>query len=139
MAWLNFNRVTGKIELYAGKAPNHCAASYPNSLGTWPAHNQATTTSNGPWPPGVYKWSHYNTHAEAGMMPACHNTAYGCFGIHVFSVPNRPGIGVHAGRTQGQINVIGGKTLGCIRIPPNAMQVVNQTHNEDKITAILAY
>jgi hypothetical protein len=70
-------------------------------------------------------------------MPVCHATAYGCYGIHVFSVPHRPGIGVHAGRTKGEPMAVGGKTLGCIRVPACAMQTINQVHMADKLLAII--
>ena len=109
MSWLRFSRSSGRITLYGGAAPNYCALNYPDQIGDWPAHNNAVSKSKGPWPAGVYRWSHYKAHAEAGSAPSCHNTAYGCSGIHVFSVSGRPGLGVHAGRTKGQDDVLGGK------------------------------
>ncbi len=69
-------------------------------------------------------------------MPACHATAYGCSGIHVFAVPGRPGIGVHSGRTKGEPLSLGGKTLGCIRVPPGAMIQINAAPNGDRLVGI---
>src|SRR3954454_1707465 len=47
---------------------------------------------------------------EAGLAPAGHHAPYGRTGIHVFSVPGRPGMGVHAGRTKGRAFELGGVT-----------------------------
>ncbi len=133
MSWLKFSRSRGRISLYLGNTTGNFV-EVPQA--EWPAHNNATSTSNGPWPDGIWKWSHYNAHAEAGMAPACHPTAYGCFGIHVFAVTGRPGIGVHAGRTHGEPLDLGGKTLGCIRVPVDAMLLINTTHNTDPLVGI---
>jgi hypothetical protein len=134
MAWLKFDRARGEIALYGGTAPGNWVAV---PVGVWPAHNEATKSSKGSWPSGTWKWSHYNLHVEAGLMPACHATAYGCYGIHVFQVTGRPGIGVHAGRTKGEPMAVGGKTLGCIRVPVSAMQQINEIHQADKLLAII--
>lgn len=139
MSWLLFNQIAKQIELYGGKAPNYCAEQYPSKVGAWSAHNEVASSSMGKWPSGVFGWSHYNLHAEMGMAPGCHPTSYGCFGIHVFKVPGRQGMGIHAGRTQGEPNKLGKKTMGCIRVPANAMEAINKNHNKDPLEAILIY
>lgn len=139
MSWLLFNQIAKQIELYRGKAPNYCAEQYPSKLGACSAHNEVANSSEGKWPSGVFTWSHYKLHAEMGLAPGCHRSAYGCFGIHVFNVPGRTGMGVHAGRTQGEPNKLGGKTLGCIRVPVNMMEQINQVHNKDTLEAIMVY
>ena len=68
-------------------------------------------------------------------MPASLVTSFGGTGIHVFSVPGRPGIGVHAGRSRDPYSP-GGRTLGCIRVPSSAMFKINETHRTDRLTHI---
>jgi hypothetical protein len=101
----------------------------------WPAHNEVARSARGDWPPGVYRFSHYNAHAEAGLLPAAANTAYGGTGIYVFDVPGRTGMGVHAGRSI-NYDKPGGKTLGCIRVSTVAMLRINAQHQSDPITHI---
>jgi hypothetical protein len=136
MSWLLFDRKRGALSLYTGAAPSlpHMFVGPP--VGYWKAHNQTGSKSQGAWPVGVYKWSHYNEHAEMGYAPGCYPTAYGCEGIHVFSVPGRLGMGVHAGRTKGEPGLTGGKTMGCIRVPTEAMSSINSLHNRDALTKI---
>jgi hypothetical protein len=104
-------------------------------IARWPAHNNVASTSEGVWKKGVYRWSHYNLHPEAGLMPASLNTAYGGTGIHVFIVPGRSGMGVHAGRSMDPSRA-GGKTLGCIRTSTEAMLKINAVHAEDPLSHI---
>ena len=136
MAWLEFDRIRGEIALYKSGPPGDWGVA-PSWI--WPAHNETAKSSKGPWPPGIWGWSHYNAHVEAGLMPTCHPTKYGCFGIQVFTVPGRPGIGVHAGRTQGEPIAVGGRTLGCIRVPAAAMQTINEHHSTDQLLAIVVW
>lgn len=133
MSWLHFSRSKGQITLYGGDPKTY---GPPHLLGIWPAHNRTAKKSKGAWPSGTWKWTHYNTHSEAGMMPACHPTTYGCFGIHVFDVKGRSGMGVHAGRTNGQDDVLGWNTMGCVRVPPNAMTKINSVHGTDPLVSI---
>ena len=78
------------------------------TIGTYPAGNYVIANSGGPWPAGEYSYSHYNGHPESGP-----NDAYGSYGINVFEVPGRIGMGVHSGRAnQGGPSY---PTLGCIR------------------------
>lgn len=134
MSWLRFERKAGKIEIFAGGAPGNFV-SVPQ--GSWPAHNKTAKSSKGAWPKGMWTYSHTNPHAEMGLAPACHASSYGCSGIHVFTVPGRTGMGVHAGRTFGQDDVVGGVTLGCVRVPDNAMVRINEIHAADPLLAIV--
>ena len=104
--------------------------------GVWRAHNHVASNSNGLWPIGTYAWSHFNMHDEAGLAPAGYHAPYGRTGIHVFTVHGREGMGVHAGRTLGQPLAVGGVTNGCIRVPTEAMQMINDTHLRDPIQEI---
>lgn len=104
----------------------------------WKAHNSVASSSEGQWPIGSYAWSHYKAHAEMGVAPACLPSKYGCSGIHVFDVGKhgRTGMGVHAGRTSVPSEV-GTVTMGCIRVPEDAMEAINSTHATDRIQAIV--
>jgi hypothetical protein len=137
MAWLSFDRRSGDISLFGGPPPSDPRLFVGPPIGRWSAHNETASTSGGAWPSGVYSWSHYNEHAEAGLSPGCFRTSYGCDGIHVFSVPGRAGMGVHGGRTFGQSNKVGGKTLGCIRVPADAMEAINRVHQQDRLVKIV--
>ncbi len=136
MSWLLFERKSKKISLYEGAPPDLPHLFVGPALGRWDAHNDTASKSFGAWPAGIYGWSHYNEHSEMGYAPGCYNSPYGCEGIHVFAVPGRVGMGVHAGRTLGQPGVVGKKTLGCIRIPTDAMSAINQRHIRDPLLKI---
>lgn len=135
MSWVYFNRNTRSISLIKGTTVGFVMADL-QVYGSWNAHNDVASKSNGPWPVGLFKYSHYNAHAEQGLAPGCFHGAYGCNGIHVFDVPGRSGMGIHAGRTNGAPDILGGKTLGCIRIPPNAMEMINKINRIDPIKFI---
>ena len=126
MSKLTFRRDAGQIVL----------TSEHRLVGIWDAHNDTTRNSGGPWANGIYLWSHYNPHIEAGLLPAALHSPYGSTGIHVFSVHGRPGLGVHAGRTLGKPFQLGGLTLGCIRVPTEAMYTINNTHRTDPLQEI---
>ncbi|HOY05722.1 MAG TPA: hypothetical protein PLO67_10000 [Saprospiraceae bacterium] len=139
MAWLIFKRSIGKILLIEGEFSTDPSKIYTVRK-KWNAHNETTSRSNGPCPNGTWHWSHYNRHIEMGFAPGCYRSAYGCEGIHVFRVPARSGIGIHAGRTLGQpdvVDAVKGKTLGCIRIPADAMVYINRMHKSDPISVIV--
>ena len=137
MSWVRFRRSLGLLSLYSSALPRARAQSESLPIYTWGAHNDVTSTSTGEWPVGTYKWSHYKPHEEMGLFPGCFSTAYGCHGIHVFTVLGRPGMGIHAGRTFGQQDKLGGKTQGCVRVSENAMEKINMTHNKDRLEAIV--
>jgi len=136
MSWLVFNRKLKRISLFEGRPPAVPHSFVGPPIASWPAHNETASNSGGSWPSGIYKWSHYNLHRDMGLAPACYDSAYGCEGIHVFSVKGRSGLGVHAGRTLGQPDVVGKKTLGCIRVPANAMGTINRIHIADPLIKI---
>ncbi len=135
MSWLRFNKVFRTIELFPGSD----VGARICSIYKWTAHNDTASYSDGPWPVGTYKWTHYKEHAEAGFGPACLVTSYGCRGIHVFGVQGREGMGVHAGRMNfnNPANPIGGRTMGCVRVTEEAMTTINFMHNSDPITNIV--
>jgi hypothetical protein len=108
----------------------------PLLVAIWPAHNDVAKKAVGIWPSGMYKWAYYKPHKEEGLLPGAVRQAYGGLGIHVFSVAGRPGIGVHAGRTLGQPEALGGITTGCIRVTPAAMQSINTCHRVDRLSGI---
>ena len=124
MSKLAFQRSAGIVVL---------TSSERKIVGVWRAHNRVAQASGGPWPVGTYPWSHYNLHAEAGLAPAGYHAPYGRTGIYVFTVPGRNGMGIHAGRTLGGTLQVGGVTYGCIRVPTEAMQIINDTHQVDPI------
>ena len=126
MAKLIFRRESGQLLLVSGH----------RLIGRWDAHNNAEQKSKGPWPDGKYPWSHYNPHADAGLFPAAFHAPYGSTGAHIFSVHGRPGLGVHAGRTVGKPYQLGGLTDGCIRVPSEAMYLINDTHKRDPVEEI---
>jgi len=109
-------------------------------LGVWRAHNRVAS-GHQVWPIGTWPYAGYNAHPllsepstvrdcwSGSGIPKGEDPGIGCFGIHIFDVtdPNGTtidGLGVHAGRTEappgGSLYSLGGKTLGCIRVPPAA-------------------
>jgi len=133
MAKLTFQRNNGVIIL---TSRDH------KILGVWRSHNR-TSTGHQPWPDGTWAYDSYNPHPElSGPSTVCDcwsgsglptdTAGLGCFGIHLFRVRGRSGLGIHAGRTPappaGNLVSLGGKTLGCIRVPPDAMLKINQIH-----------
>jgi len=60
---------------------------------TFPAYNNAQSTSRGPWPEGTYDYDHHVTHPGDGP-----DSAYGSNGGYMFHVPGRSGMEVHSGR-----------------------------------------
>lgn len=85
-----------------------------NTVGTYPAGNNTTPTSNGPWPNGTYNYSNHTPHPESGP-----HGPYGSNGDFIFNVPGRTGMGIHSGR-----NGPASRTLGCIRTTDDATQTL---------------
>ena len=153
MSWLLFERDQGTLTLFRGSPNKDFRSSLTGSgfIGKWKAHNIAVI-SHGPWPNGTWKWGYYKRHLKdqlfqrnrdgttTAFYPGCFDTPYGCSGIHIFNVPGRPGIGVHAGRETWQQYIDGtpnGKTLGCVRTTEYAMHQINFTHFRDRIVLIV--
>jgi RHS repeat-associated protein len=97
-----------------------------NVVGTYPAANNTTSSSNGPWLSGTYPYSHYVPHPESGATGP-----YGSNGNFVFDVPGRSGMGVHSGRSGPQ-----SKTLGCIRTTDEATEHLGRVNAVDPIKTI---
>jgi RHS repeat-associated protein len=107
--------------------------TYTNSdgtvAGTFPANNNTTTTSNGPWPNGTYNRSGSNPHPESDA-----NGAYGSHGIIIFDVPNRTGMGLHSGRADSGAQ--NHPTLGCIRTTDESMGFLRNLEKTDPVTSM---
>ncbi len=114
---LAFDRGAGTLTVFDSQG---------NQVAQFPAGNNTTSTSNGPWPNGTYDFSHYNRHPESGPTGP-----YGSNGNFVFNVPGRTGMGVHSGRRGPQ-----SKTLGCIRTTDNATEFLSDLHSNDTIETI---
>ena len=101
-------------------------------IGSWTAYNNAQRSSRGPFPIGTYSYSHHNLHPGNGP-----DGPYGSYGILVFDVPGRSGMGVHSGRsTRRDLAGRSGPayaTDGCIRTTDAAMGVIDTTHSSDRI------
>ncbi|WP_328514826.1 RHS repeat-associated core domain-containing protein, partial [Ralstonia solanacearum] len=100
-----------------------------NIVGTFPANNNTTTTSNGPWPNGAFPYNNSNPHPESGA-----NGPYGSHGILVFNVPGRTGMGLHSGRANSGAQ--NHPTLGCIRTTDAAMGFVRNLITTDPVTSM---
>jgi len=106
--------------------------------GSFPASNNAASTSAGPWPQGTFPFERYNPHPD---RLASSNTGPDFFG---FSVPGRTDLGVHAGRVGicDLADRCGSEhaTLGCIRTTPEAIDAIRSLHTGgdpiQKITVI---
>src|SRR5580765_7198318 len=65
-----------------------------NLTGPFDAANNVDSRSKGPWPAGTFKFIGAIAHSELTDP----ESAYGEFGILIFDVPGRSGMGVHSGR-----------------------------------------
>jgi hypothetical protein len=105
---------------------------------TWIAANNVDSHSNGPWPFGEFPLVYYNDLAADGPKGA-----YGSFGILVFNVPGRSGMGIHSGRWQvpdglgrsGPFHC----TMGCIRTTDAVMQQLLTQHQRTPITLLRCF
>jgi len=116
---LVFDRNSGTLTLYGphGEVIVQCLA-----------RNNTTPRSKGPWPNGTFPFSGHNTHTPDPNGP------YGSYGIDLFAVPGRTGMGVHSGR-----NGRGGPdapTLGCIRTTDNCMNRITSYQGDQPIKTI---
>ncbi len=91
-----------------------------------PAGNNVIRRSRGSFPQGNYPFSYYNPHPESGPTGP-----YGSYGIFIFDVPGRTGMGVHSGRSGPQ-----SPTKGCIRTIDPCTQLLNNLHELDPILGI---
>jgi RHS repeat-associated protein len=118
---------TGLADLYFNAATNSLTVvSAGGAEGSYPAFNNAASTSGGVWPEGRFSYERYNAHPTRS---ASSDTGTNFIG---FTVPGRDFMGVHAGR-QGKCdraNRCGAAhaTLGCVRTTPEAMDAIRQLH-----------
>jgi RHS repeat-associated protein len=116
---LTFNRRDGTLTLIDknGNVVMVCTAA-----------NNTARNSNGPWPNGTYPFSRHQTHR------ANPNGPYGSYGIDIFDVPGRTGMGVHSGRADkgGPIH----PTEGCVRTTDPCMQGIVNWQSQDPLTKI---
>jgi hypothetical protein len=112
-----YNRQGGSMDVYddAGNLQFSCTAG-----------NNVTPWAKGPFPSGTFGFSHYNAHPGSGPTGP-----FGSYGIFVFNVPGRTGMGVHSGRRGPQ-----SPTLGCIRTDDPCMLDLNGLHQKDPIKSI---
>lgn len=106
---LDYNRQAGTMTVRDGQG---------NAVGTFPAGNNTTSTSRGPWPSGVYDYVYHTTHSDDSP-----NSSYGSNGNFVFNVPGCVGCGVHSGRADSE--GVNHPTKGCIRTTDEATQLIN--------------
>jgi RHS repeat-associated protein len=114
---VTYDSGSGTITVYDNKG---------NQVEQFPAGNNTTSTSNGPWPNGTFPYSHYVPHPESGPTGP-----YGSNGNFVFDVPGRFGMGIHSGRSGPQ-----SKTLGCIRTTDDATDFLRNLHQTDPLNTI---
>jgi RHS repeat-associated protein len=114
---LLFNFNTSSLDLF------DC---YGTLVTSFPAGNNTTANSNGPWPSGTFEFAYYVPHLESEA-----DGPFGSFGNFVFNVPNRSGMGVHSGR-RGPHSL----TLGCIRTTNEGTEYILNFHQEDPLTHI---
>lgn len=89
----------------------------------FPAGNNTTSTSRGPWAPGTYTYGYSTTHKDDAS-----GSSYGSNGNAVFNVPGCVGCGVHSGREY-KADRRGGSgiqhvTEGCIRTTDDATRLI---------------
>lgn len=126
MSTLQFDRDSNKLTLLAGNG---------SVVGMWDAANNVDSHSEGIWPDGTCDFDHCNIHADDAP-----DSAYGSFGIIVFDVPGRTGMGVHSGREDEAdgLGRVGYQycTMGCVRTTDAAMEQLIATNRTDPITTI---
>ncbi len=119
---LLFERKKNRITLIANDG---------SKVAQYDAYNNVAS-GNAPFPQGIHKFSHTKKHEDDAP-----GSAYGSFGIIVFNVPGRTGMGVHSGRVDAKNNP-GPKhpTNGCIRTTDEAMKKIINLHQSDKVIQI---
>jgi len=124
MSHLYFSSSTGRLSLH-----NTIPA------GPWAAQNNVDSSAVGPFPPGTFPFIGWNHHFDDAP-----DSPFGMYGIIVFSVIGRTGMGVHSGRVGVPDALgregIGHATLGCVRTSDAAMAAIARIHATDSILAI---
>ncbi len=102
---------------------------------TYPAGNNVDSHSLGHWPLGTFPFAWYDKDAADGP-----EGSFGSYGVLVFAVPGRTGMGVHSGRatTPDLLGRVGVEhcTLGCVRSKDGALSDLVALHAEEPITQI---
>jgi hypothetical protein len=106
-----------------------------SAVGTWAAANNPSSGSKS-FPNGTWPYAYHKDHPEDPGP----DSAYGSYGIFVFTVPNRTGLGVHSGRA----NVPDGlgrkgpyhATNGCIRTTDDATQAILNLNDSDTLETL---
>lgn len=117
---LDVDRGNGTLTIYNNQG---------SQVGQYPAGNNTTSSSNGPWPNGTYNYSYHMPHPESGA-----NGPYGSNGNFVFDVPGRTGMGIHSGRSGPQ-----SRTQGCIRTTDEATDFLRNLNSTDPIQTITVH
>ena len=103
---------------------------------TFPAANNVAHGSNGPWPAGTYPFIRLGT-AEADGPDG----AFGSYGIFIFDVPGRTGMGIHSGRANdpdglGRVGVLA-CTEGCVRTTDEGVAALIAVHAVEPVTGFV--
>jgi RHS repeat-associated protein len=120
LASLEYDSKTGQLTIYD---------SAGNQVGQYPAGNNTTKNSRGPWKPSTYDYDYYKSHPESDA-----NGPYGSNGIFIFDVEGCRGCGVHSGRANK-----GGpqaKTKGCIRTIDDATEAIKNLNKKDPLKTL---
>jgi hypothetical protein len=113
---LIFNSGSGTIDVINGGG---------QTVGSFPAANNAQMGSRGPLAPGTYDYVYHTTHPDDAP-----DSAFGSNGNFIFNVPGCVGCGVHSGRKN--ISDLAGRkgvrhaTNGCIRTTDEATDLIEQ-------------
>jgi len=112
-----FDRGNGTITIYSDQG---------QEIAQFPAANNTTPSSNGPWPNGTYPYLYSNPHPESTSTGP-----YGSNGNFVFDVPGRSGMSIHSGRAGPE-----SPTLGCIRTTDEATSFLRHLNSVDPLQTI---
>ena len=119
LSFLVFRRKEGTLSLYSAD---------DSLIAECSAGNFTIRHSLGPWPNGWYFFGYHKNH------PPDPNGPFGLYGIFVFKVPNRPGMGVHSGRANRKGP--NSPTEGCVRTTDDCMKKMMNYQAGDPIQAI---
>ena len=101
---LDYDGATNRLTLTRGDG----------TVESFPAANNPDSSSKGRWPDGTYHYERHMSHPDDAP-----DSGYGSHGNYIFSVPDRPDMGVHSGRTGRRDGAgrsgVNHATLGCIR------------------------
>jgi hypothetical protein len=99
---------------YDGAARRLTLTRGDGTVQQFPAANNPQRNSGGRWPNGTFNYERHTTHPDDAP-----DSGYGSNGNHIFTVPDRSGMGVHSGRVETPDGLgrsgVGHATLGCIR------------------------